>query len=83
MPGSTFLSFQLSAGLDRLDGWSGWSDYFVGSHCAGSLAGCADCEGPDASLDAPSEQTTCQPPSLHNVAALMAVEGTPDNAKTY
>ena len=63
--------------MDSFDGWCGWSD----SHCAGSLAGCADCVGLAASLDAPSEQTACEPPSLRSVAAPMATEGTPDKEK--
>ena len=49
------------------------------SHCAGSLAGCADCVRPGASLGAapPSELTTSELPSLRSVAAPMATEGTP------
>ena len=49
-------------------------------HCAGSLAGCADCVRPDASLcEAPSGLlTTSEHPSLRSVAAPMATEGTPE-----
>lgn len=71
----TFLLFQrsalYSADFDSFDGC------FADSHCAGILAGWAGCE---AHLDAPSEQTTCELPSHHNVAVPMATEETPVQA---